>query len=161
MAHQDKVALLLAPGVPQHWSWVMAEGQHPDLPLSPQVVTTSTDLTKCQGCHWLSLMESGVHPKSLLSLPRGEEGAAREEEQILFGTVPGWQPRARFRARDIPEWEPQGEWGRQGRGKTGVWGESSSARRRQAWAELSCNTQLLWAGLRALEDKAKETGPVC
>lgn len=35
------------------------------------------------------------------------------------------------------------------------------SRRRQAWAELSYNTQLLWAGLRALEDKAKETGPVC
>lgn len=44
------------------YSWVMAEGQHPDLPLSPQVVTTSTDFTRCQGCHWLSLVESGVIP---------------------------------------------------------------------------------------------------
>lgn len=35
------------------------------------------------------------------------------------------------------------------------------SQRRQAWAELSYNTRLLWAGLRASEDKAKETGPVC
>lgn len=41
----------------------------------------------------------------------------------------------------------------------GVKGRPSQCR--QAWAELSCNTQLLWEALRVLEDKAKESVPVC
>lgn len=96
------------------YSWVPAEGQqHPDLPLSPHVLTTIYRLYQMSSVKAVISREQR-YPKSLLSLLWR---ALPLEEQIWFGSSLLWvgvagQSQAQ-RLRATPEWKPQGVWGRQ------------------------------------------------